>query len=283
MKKQFLFLIAILFFISCKKENKPVENEAIEPAHLLPTLKNSDAIAKYGEIVRENYRPPGERDISASKIMQYYHVGATTYHSYANAKGLAAETHVLKLRMGPSKIKSFWIAFYYPAIMPDGTTEVHWVQWGYAVHKDWGLMSALYVFSITKGGYAPIDVRFINDHADLKYDSKNKVRFEIVNITGTTWWQFKRNGLVITEVDLRTQTASTSQVMTESNGAPDFGTVLNVSYYQVMNGDTWENVPNGYSTASNEWNIQGRNQISTFNLSQFTMGGTPKSFDSILW
>ena len=151
--------IIVLMLFSCNRESKKAEQP---PAEI--TLKDSEGIKKYREeAIAEKYTPPVTDTGSLTaktnaRVASFYHLGATGRNPqsewfteslyFRNYKGVAMSTPVHKLRPGGSKIKSCWIAFYYHVTMPDGTKEQRWIQWGYAVHKDWGLIPAFFIYRI---------------------------------------------------------------------------------------------------------------------------------------
>ena len=271
--KKLLPIILILISCSCKNENNG--------------LKVSESVNKYHELMKSlNYTPPTPDSVKMvgrgqKPIKQFYHKAVRTYVQYQNTKGLAFEVPIERLAMGGgSDLKSIWGSAYFNV-----GTQLRWVQFGYATSKDYGLLPAFYVWNITPlYGQIATPINYLGDNNNINYDSKTPIRFELKNKPGTTWWVFSRGGIAMFEVDLETDVIGQTNVSTESHGADSFGTELHVNYYQVLQDGIWINVANGVTDGGGSWGMQGKNQISTYNISEFTVGGrTAISAGVYLW
>lgn len=278
-----VFIVAALFLTLCKKKTDiPIQE----------VISNSQGIKKYGEAVDERK----SSSFLNARVANFFHCGATgripnselvigeSFH-FRNYNGVAMAVNVERLRVGNSKIKSCWIAFYYHVTMPDGTIEQRWIQWGYAIHKQWGLIPAFYVYRINPTYVlAPLTINYINNNVPLSF-GKTPVRFEIRNKPGTTFWICSRDGQDVLEVDLLTNIADDRlQVMTESWGDDTFSPVLNIKYMEALKNGAWNKIQIGIVDGYKPWNIEGQNQIPILGISEFNMGGLVKDLNAYnLW
>lgn len=263
-----IFLIVVLFITSCKKDYSSKEPITSEKS----TIDDKRAY----EIMKSIY---GEKNNPAARgTNQFYHVCAQSY-IYGQeilSHGMAAEADVIKLRLGTANIKSWWIAFYYHYDTLGGT-QTDWIQWGYAVSKDFGLFPAFFVYHISgplgSGIASPLTINYFPNSAPLVYGTK--VRFELKNRPGSTFWTCLRNGVALSEVDLHTDVAQgIYQSCTESWGDNSFPQKIHITYDDYFYNEQWNHLPIGI-VQGGQWNLQGQNQIPAYQLSEHDHGGKP--------
>jgi hypothetical protein len=264
MKNLYLILIGAMTLLSCKKE------------------------------VREL---PDEEEIQTARWQTrelFIHVSAkSTWGGFDspmdNHKGAAYEVGVEELKMQGAYTKSCWIAIR--GKTPEGRRV--WAQWGW-FNLDRGIEQAFQVWDLDSRSLIPVEIR---NRASVPLEVGVYTRFEIINVEGTTWWQLKRNGLVVFEANLGFETASNFpsqissnnviEVATESRGGDSFSPELHVRYVEYYKDGVWNKVPHarasvsvqGARTEVNWWNVRPGS-----NLSEFYIGGRGQvEIASIIW
>jgi hypothetical protein len=207
-----------------------------------------------------------------------------------NYKGAAFEVTVQELKLQGDYTKSCWIAISGKT----STGRTIWAQWGW-FNLDRGVEQAFQVWDLDTRSMVSVD--FVNSGLNVPLNAGEVVRFEIVNIEGTTWWEFKRNGLVVFKADLLFDTAGNFpievgsknkiEVATESRGGDSFSPELHVNYVEYYKDGVWSIVPSGRANVSvigsngrtGWWNIR-----SGVNPSEFYIGGRGQVvIGSLIW
>lgn len=270
-------LTAVFFVIACWKDRGEKSDYSEEKQ-----------IEKYQSVISSI---PNSESLVAGRgnsNNNFYHVGLGPWlNDTSDISGLAFETNVIKLRLGNAKIQSIWEAFYF-TYWNNGELQTTWIQWGYAVSKDWGLIPAFQIWGVSGSNGLPYTLTYAPNPEPLQYGTT--VRFSMVNIPGTTQWGCYRNGSLIFDVDLHTATIKRRiQLYTESWGSDTYNSVLNVNYFDIQNPETkeWNHLEGGMITSARIWNIEGKNQIPSFQKSQVTFGGKIQNPDDpnywLLW
>lgn len=266
-----LLCMVVAFVFSCNREIKDIPDAMLSDKEAIELqMKDSLLVNRFAE-----------NQSARGKTVNFYHVGATYHRDRFGDNevyyGMAFETVVTKFRLGGDKIKSNWIDFYYEATNPDGTISRDWVQWGYMVHKDWGLSAGffVYTFSNNSGGQKPVEIRYHDNPKPLKYGELT--RFEIKNIPGTTWWAFSRNGSPVFDANLlATEAKGSFGCMTESWGGDNFSPQIKINYVDLLKNDgTWIHVPHAEIQQPRVWECKGQLQDNSLGTSAMLMGGRP--------
>lgn len=262
----FIFIIASAAMMCTKPANKDVEN--IDKA-------GYEKMQKYYEGVDRNL--PSDIAARRGNPNQFYFTCANSWNeeSIGKAQGLAAEVDIVKFRIGSATMKSWWIAITNRYTDANGDQIKDWSQFGYAADKG-GLFPAYfrYRWNLTRntgGGQAPPEIIYSGVNVPLNINTK--VRFEIKNIEGSTWWAFSRNGQEVFRANLEfTSATGIFEACTESWGSPDFAPAIMTYYLDIYRTEQWSHVKTGISNQY-AWGIQGKEQRPEFNQSQFVIGG----------
>jgi len=269
--KKLLTVIAVAFTLaSCVKQ----------ASHQLAPIENIDKVGyekmqKYYEGVDRNL--PSDVTARRGNPNQFYFTCADSWNEESKppAKGLAAEVDVVKLRIGSATMKSWWIAITNYYTDANGNQIKDWSQFGYAADKG-GIFPAYfrYRWNLTQntgGGQAPPEIIYSGINVPLEIGTK--VRFEIKNIEGTTWWAFSRSGQEVFRANLEFSSATgVFEACTESWGSPDFAPALMTSYLDLYRNGQWSHVSTGVSNQYS-WGIAAHIQDEKLGPSQFVMGG----------
>jgi len=273
------------FLASCRKYFA----DPIDADEVLPKLSTKEGIKKYREAaISEGYQPP-VHDIDSrvaktiGRVANFYHLGAegvidkadivigepTTIRNFTACR---FSVPIKKIQAkGSEKIKSCWMAIDYYATMPDGSKQLHWAQWGYATHRDWGLIPAFFIYRINPTYIlSDFEIVYINNNVPLAYNGRNDqtpTTFEIRNKPGTTVWIFSRSGQDIMEIDLRASIADLSlEVVTESWGGDSFSPELHITNVEIFKNGSWQKLNNGRKVGAGSWAINGTG------ISEFKVG-----------
>jgi len=277
MKKLLTVIVCAMLMASCVKQ----------ASNKLAPIENIDSI---GYEKMKYYYEGTDRfsDVAArrSNPNQFYFTCANSWNEDIGNKGLAAEVDVVKFRVGNATMKSYWIAGNAYYINADGDQIRDWSQFGYLVDKG-GLLPAYfrYRWNLTKntgGGVSPpIIVYPVGVNVPLVVG--NRMRFEMKNIEGTTWWVFSRNNIEVFRADLEiTQMDGMQEACTESWGGSDFSPAIMSYYLDTYKNNQWNHIKTGVSN-NTSWGIEGQVQRPDFAKSQFVMGGnTPVLSNNVI-
>ena len=261
------YLIIIILLFGCSK-TREMQHQSLSNKEI-----TEDGMRRF----QNDYSGDDKR----SNPNQFYHTCARILEDQTGGqvKGIAVLVNVEKLRLGNAKIKSWWLAgryHYYTTNPNTGQSgwQTDWVQWGYAVDKG-GLFQAFYVYHVGGvlgyGQAAPLDIIYSNEIVPLDY--RTDVRFEIKNIPGTTYWSCSRNNQIVFAVDLKVEVMDGSlESCTESWGSSSFGSIVHADYFDYFIAGQWSHLWTA-QIASASWGIRGRNQDSTFAISEHEFGG----------
>jgi len=175
--------------------------------------------------------------------------------------------------------KSAWIAIYLSPYVENGITRNDWAQWGVGKHETFGLGTVFEFYHLGGGGAFTPPMRLVTSGVPLNV--RERVKWSIDNIPGTTLWNFSRNGIVIWEVDLKVSTCKKIELMTEAYAKrpPNMPTMRFDPAIEMkdING-VWSGLADAYVQQSN-WNIQGEGE------NKLMMGGSGSSvpIDTKLW
>lgn len=231
----------------------------------------------------------------------FVHVAADSYwgsfdpNPIANYKGAAFEVGVEKLSMQGDYTKSCWMGIRGRALI-DGVYRRIWAQWGWYSLDNRSVDQAFYVYDLdTRSQMSGLDIQ---NQVYIPLVAGIKTRFEIVNIEGTTRWQFKRNDQIVFDVDLYFSEGANFpveigsnnkiEVVTEARGGDDFNPQLHVytvEYYKDLN---WYKVPHaivGLSVLSDPTGRADGWNITPIGQGEFYIGGngTPVQFGAWIW
>lgn len=273
MKKLIIIIALLLISISCNKETI----DQIQPQEEIATARGSS------------------RDL-------FVHVAADSYwgsfdpNPIANYKGAAFEVGVEKLSMQGDYTKSCWMGIRGRALI-NGVYKRIWAQWGWYCLDNRSVDQAFYVYDLdTRSQMSGLDIQHQNYTVPLV--AGTRVRFEIVNIEGTTRWEFKRNGQVVFDVDLYFSEGANFpveigsnnkiEVVTEARGGDDFNPQLHVYTMEYYKDGSWSKIPTARANLSvladgtgraDGWNITGISQ------GEFYIGGngTPVTAGALIW
>jgi hypothetical protein len=255
-----LILVSVTLVFSCSKSSK------------------TENIDKLGYEKMQQYYNGVERfsDASArrSNPNQFYFTCANSWgdDNLPPSQGLAVEVDVKKLRLGSASLKSYWIAISNRYIDANGNSVRDWSQFGYACDKQ-SIFPAFFRYRWVNGQLFQSPPTIIYSGVNVPLEINTKVRFEIKNIEGSTWWAFSRSGQEVFRADLEFSSFSDGhEACTESWGSPDFGPALMTSYMDWFKDGQWSHVSTGV-TNSTTWGINGQYQRPEFSHSQFVIGG----------
>jgi hypothetical protein len=277
MKKLIVAIAAIVLVTSC---NKQINDSIVEK----PVFENID---KAGYDKMQSYFA---NDTTRAQAMlnrldtaslsrrgnpnQFYFTCADSWGNEfdAGTKGLAVEVDVKRLHVGNATWKSYWIALATNYIDAAGNKIRDWVQFGYAY--DGQLIAAFFRYRWKNGALMQAPPNIIYSGLNAPLELNTKVRFEIKNIEGTTWWTFSRNGVEAFRADLEvTEYNENREACTESwGGGGTFGPALMTSYMDEYKNGNWSHIKYGASNQMS-WGINGQYQRPEFTQSQFVIGG----------
>jgi len=266
MKKLYIVIAVAFMVASCEKQ----------ASNKLAPIENIDSI---GNEKMKGYYEGADRfsDVATrrSNPNQFYFTCANSWNDDIGNKGLAAEVDIVKFRVGSATMKSYWIAGNAYYINSEGDRIRDWSQFGYLVDRG-GLLPAYfrYRWNLTKntgGGVASPTIIYSGVNVPLVVGKR--MRFEMKNIEGTTWWIFSRNSIEVFRADLEiTQMDGGQEACTESWGSSDFSPAIMSYYLDTYKNNQWNHIKTGVSN-NTSWGIQGQIQRPEFIQSQFVIGG----------
>ena len=158
---------------------------------------------------------------------------------------------------GNAEDKSAWCAINgNPYVNAAGVYIKPWCQIGAAMNKATGLTLVFHTYHL---GVGEVDLPKRLVTPGFKLVAGQVVRFEFVNIRGTTWWQVKCNDTVVYEVDFGCEYGVKIELMTEQY-APKIAPMPDIIFYPALQYEDydgyWQHLPTMMSRQA-AWSITG--------------------------
>jgi hypothetical protein len=222
-----LFIVMMITVFNCKKSTAvqdAVTVEQISKRELHPVL---DSAANMAQLSKRSYIHYPELDSSLSNAAlrgvrnNIYYTGTYNDANFDSVYHSVSTTFVVPTGNwggGNADDKSAWCAIYgRPYYNANGYYIRPWCQLGVFWNRTYGSGFFFQTWYLAANGGLSQQVvlphRLLVDN--FKLMPGELVRFEFVNIPGSTWWQIKCNGIAVYEIDFGCESGIKIELMTE--------------------------------------------------------------------